>query len=457
MALVVIQEEAARRLAEAGWEVDVRTGGMLLATRLLPPAPAAAREARAAALDLGLRLRAELAAAAGEACRVDVASTPERSRGPGRLPGRRRRLPHGGVGARRAAGFVATSQALEGLHRARLSASRTARRRPAKRSRPSASSGDTHACSACSSEMARRNYVRQPSRERLLLDQHQRARTHPVHARGRARRRGGSRAARRRGRRRSPRGARAARRPPPPRRARCVRYRLPEAAALGAPRRSRTRPSRATGTTDTVRSSGPATARPAAERLGEVECEPSSTTCRPARPAAGRELRREARHAEARVGDAARHDCAEVREVGRRLNARPCEVIQRERWTPPRRFSSSRSRRRGAPRGAPPRPRGRRRRGSSPPRARHVPADVGAVAGGRTPGSPRFAQGRGRSRRRRGRSRGARTLAARARPAPRRCSPGGAPPEGEHGRVLEQEQVVCPTDARRAPARPRAA
>lgn len=116
VALVVVEEEAARHLAEAGWEVDVRTGGMLLATRLLPPEPSAARTARAAALDLGRRLRADLAAAAGDACRVDVCL----HAGEIRVGPADRRA--GGAVYRTAewvrdapGGFVATSQALDGL------------------------------------------------------------------------------------------------------------------------------------------------------------------------------------------------------------------------------------------------------------------------------------------------------------------------------------------------------
>lgn len=113
--MVLLEEEAARRLAEAGWEVDVRTGGMLLATRLLPPAPAA-REARAAALELGQRLQAELAASAGEVCRIelclhagDVRVGPDDRRAGGAIY-RTSEWVRDAPG-----GFVATSQALEGL------------------------------------------------------------------------------------------------------------------------------------------------------------------------------------------------------------------------------------------------------------------------------------------------------------------------------------------------------
>lgn len=116
VALVAVEDQAAHRLAEAGWEVDVRAGGMLLATRVLPTDPAASRAARAAALDLARQLRAELAATAGAACRVEVCL----HAGDVRVGAGDRRI--GGAVYRTAewvrdapGGFVATAQALDGL------------------------------------------------------------------------------------------------------------------------------------------------------------------------------------------------------------------------------------------------------------------------------------------------------------------------------------------------------
>ncbi|ABC81592.1 serine/threonine-protein kinase [Anaeromyxobacter dehalogenans] len=116
LALLELEDAAAGRLATAGWEIDVRAGGTLLATRVLPASPEAARAARADAAELGAGLSESLARAAGARCRVEVCL----HAGEIRLgPGERRA---GGAVYRIAewvrdapGGFAATAQALEGL------------------------------------------------------------------------------------------------------------------------------------------------------------------------------------------------------------------------------------------------------------------------------------------------------------------------------------------------------
>jgi serine/threonine-protein kinase len=116
VALVALEDEAVRRLGEAGWQVDVRAGGMLLATRVLPPVAASSRAERATALELARSLRSELAAAAAGAGRVELclhAGEVRLGSGDRRMGGAVYRT---GEWVRDApTGFVATAQALEGL------------------------------------------------------------------------------------------------------------------------------------------------------------------------------------------------------------------------------------------------------------------------------------------------------------------------------------------------------
>ncbi|BDG06670.1 serine/threonine-protein kinase [Anaeromyxobacter oryzae] len=116
IALVGVEEEAARRLADAGYELDVRAGDALLATKVLPAGAAPGRAARADAIALGRALQQDLAALAGAAARVELCVHAGEIRlGPGDRRG-------GGAVYRTAewvrpapAGFFATSAAADGL------------------------------------------------------------------------------------------------------------------------------------------------------------------------------------------------------------------------------------------------------------------------------------------------------------------------------------------------------
>jgi eukaryotic-like serine/threonine-protein kinase len=116
IALAGVEEEAARRLADAGYELDVRSGDALLATAVLPAAAAAARTARAEALAFARRLAADLGAQAGVAAHVEVClHAGELRLGPGdrRSGGAVYRT---GEWVRPApGGFLATAAAIEGL------------------------------------------------------------------------------------------------------------------------------------------------------------------------------------------------------------------------------------------------------------------------------------------------------------------------------------------------------
>jgi len=72
LAQAVLEAEAEGALAEAGFALDVRAPGVLLATAVLPREPAAARAAREAAVAAGRALAARLAARAGAETRVRV-------------------------------------------------------------------------------------------------------------------------------------------------------------------------------------------------------------------------------------------------------------------------------------------------------------------------------------------------------------------------------------------------
>jgi serine/threonine-protein kinase len=72
LALAEVEEEAARLVAAAGFELDVAAPGALLATRVLPEAPGPAGEERARAVAFGRDLRGRLARAAGPDARVQV-------------------------------------------------------------------------------------------------------------------------------------------------------------------------------------------------------------------------------------------------------------------------------------------------------------------------------------------------------------------------------------------------
>jgi serine/threonine-protein kinase len=72
IALAELEDEAARLTEDAGFTLDVRAPGALLATRVLPDAASAGRAERARAVAFGRDLRARLAVAAGRAGRVQV-------------------------------------------------------------------------------------------------------------------------------------------------------------------------------------------------------------------------------------------------------------------------------------------------------------------------------------------------------------------------------------------------
>jgi serine/threonine-protein kinase len=72
LAQALLEAEAEQALAEAGLEVDVRTPGVLLATRLLPADPAKARAERARAVAAAQALAGRLAERAGTDARVRV-------------------------------------------------------------------------------------------------------------------------------------------------------------------------------------------------------------------------------------------------------------------------------------------------------------------------------------------------------------------------------------------------
>lgn len=114
--LALLEEDAAERLVAAALEVDVRAGGSLLATRLLPPGADAARAVRAEVLAAAVALRGALAEAAGDAGHVEVCVHAGEVRV---VPGGRRT---GGALFRTASwvhaapdGFLATDEATEGL------------------------------------------------------------------------------------------------------------------------------------------------------------------------------------------------------------------------------------------------------------------------------------------------------------------------------------------------------
>jgi serine/threonine-protein kinase len=70
LALAALEDDAAARLGDAGFELDVRAPGALLATRLVAASDAAADRARGVAV--GRDLRDGLARAAGPAARIQV-------------------------------------------------------------------------------------------------------------------------------------------------------------------------------------------------------------------------------------------------------------------------------------------------------------------------------------------------------------------------------------------------
>jgi eukaryotic-like serine/threonine-protein kinase len=114
--LALLEDDAAERLAAASLEVDVRAGGVLLATRLLPTGTGGARAVRGEVLAAAATLQRELAAAAGDAGHVEVCVHAGEVR---IVPGGRRT---GGSLFRTTAwvrpapeGFLATDEALEGL------------------------------------------------------------------------------------------------------------------------------------------------------------------------------------------------------------------------------------------------------------------------------------------------------------------------------------------------------
>lgn len=116
LAVLRLEDAAASQLGAAGWEIDVRASGTLLATRVLPATPDGSRAARAEAAALGAALSQALNRAAGARCRVGVCL----HAGEIRLWPDERRA--GGAVYRIAewvrdapGGFVATAQALEGL------------------------------------------------------------------------------------------------------------------------------------------------------------------------------------------------------------------------------------------------------------------------------------------------------------------------------------------------------
>lgn len=116
VALAGVEDVAADRLEEAGWELDIRAGGTLLATRILPAGAPAAREARRAAVELGRALQADLAVLASAAGQVELCVHAGEVRlGPGekRAGGPIYRTAQWVVPA--PSGFLATPQALEGL------------------------------------------------------------------------------------------------------------------------------------------------------------------------------------------------------------------------------------------------------------------------------------------------------------------------------------------------------
>lgn len=71
--MLLLEDEAAERLAAAGLELDVRASGSLLATRLLPDDAGAARRARAEVIEAARALRDTLQEAAGEHGAVAIA------------------------------------------------------------------------------------------------------------------------------------------------------------------------------------------------------------------------------------------------------------------------------------------------------------------------------------------------------------------------------------------------
>jgi serine/threonine-protein kinase len=72
VALAEVEDEAARLVAGAGFELDVQAPGALLATRVLPAAPDEAAEERVRAVAFARGLRERLARAAGQDARLQV-------------------------------------------------------------------------------------------------------------------------------------------------------------------------------------------------------------------------------------------------------------------------------------------------------------------------------------------------------------------------------------------------